>query len=79
LNKQANRNDAVTMLARIHHEGQNPNNKLYKGKFYHFCNFYLESAVHVKTVFADVNRHREKPNFVYDRVPERSSIRYSNT
>lgn len=29
----------------------------------------VESAVHVKSIGADVNRHREKQSFIYDRVP----------
>jgi hypothetical protein len=60
------------MFARIHFESINPNGKIFKGKLLTYIRtnfyFYVESAVQEK-LFIDINRLRDRPKFVQDRVP----------
>jgi len=58
-------NPNFNMPVRIHEESRSPNRKIYR-----------ESAVHVATNHLDVSRHREKPGFIYDRVPEERTEMY---
>lgn len=61
------------VLQRVHLEGLNPNQKVYRGKIFSLT--YLESTVHVKTIVQDVNRHREKiGKSVFDSRVDNSTI-----